>query len=54
MGITISVPYELEVKFRRMALEKFGDKQGRLSKGAIEAIEEWCNKQEEYSQNTSK
>ena len=45
MAITINIPFELEVKFRRMALDKFGDKKGRLSKGAIEALEEWCNKQ---------
>ena len=46
MGLTINLPYNLEVKFRRLASEKFSDKLGKISSCATEAIEEWCKKQE--------
>lgn len=47
VSLTIHIPSELEIKFRRLTLEKYGDKKGRISKGAEAAIEEWCNKQME-------
>ena len=43
--MTIQLPYELEVKFRRTAKSKYGSKRGMLSQCAIEALEEWCIKQ---------
>lgn len=44
-AITINLPDDLEKKFRELTMNKFGDKQGRLSKGAIEAFQEWCNEE---------
>jgi len=45
-AITVSLPDELESQFRKLTLAKFGDKQGRLSKGAVEALQEWCKELE--------
>lgn len=42
-AITVSLPDDLERKFRKITREKYGDKQGRLSKGAVEALKKWCN-----------
>lgn len=44
-AITINLPDELEKKFRKYTTIKFGDRQGKLSKGAVEAFREWCIKQ---------
>jgi hypothetical protein len=46
-SITISIPDKLENEFRRLTLEKFGDKRGRLSLGAIEALTAWCETEDE-------
>lgn len=43
--MTITSPYELETEFRRLARQKYGDKQGKLSYCATEAIKEWCKKE---------
>lgn len=45
-AITVSLPDDLEIQFRRLTREKYGDKQGKLSLGAVEALKEWCNKEE--------
>lgn len=44
-AITVNLPDDLEVQFRKITREKYGDKQGKLSKGAVEALEEWIEKQ---------
>jgi hypothetical protein len=41
-SITICLPDELEILFRRTTALKYGDKKGRLSRGAAEAIYGWC------------
>ena len=46
-AITLNLPEDLERQFRRLTLEKYGDKQGRLSKGAKEALSAWCDKEEQ-------
>lgn len=45
-AITVNLPDELEKEFRKLTTKKFGDKQGKLTKGAIEALIAWCKKQE--------
>lgn len=32
--MTINLPYELEATFRRLAREKYGEKQGKISRCA--------------------
>lgn len=44
-SISISIPDYLELEFRRLTRKKFGDYNGKLSKGAIEALSEWCKKE---------
>jgi hypothetical protein len=44
-AITVCIPDELEIAFRRITRKKYGDKQGRLSRGATEALYEWCRKE---------
>ena len=44
-NITIRIPDYLENEFRRLTRQKFGDYNGKLSKGAIEALSEWCKKE---------
>ncbi|MGZ7049982.1 MAG: hypothetical protein ACXVHO_08245 [Methanobacterium sp.] len=44
-AITVCIPDELEAAFRRITREKYGDKQGRLSCGATEALFDWCRKE---------
>jgi hypothetical protein len=44
-AITVCIPDELEIAFRRITREKYGDKQGRLSRGATEALFDWCRKE---------
>ncbi len=41
-AITFNLPDDLEETFRLLTREKYGDKQGKLSKGAVEAISAWC------------
>jgi hypothetical protein len=41
--VTICISDELEIAFRRIARLKFGDKQGKISRAATEAIFDWCN-----------
>lgn len=44
-AITVCIPDELEIAFRRITRKKYGDKQGRLSRGATEALFDWCRKE---------
>ncbi len=44
-AITVCIPDELEIAFRRITRHKYGDKQGRLSRGATEALFDWCRKE---------
>ncbi|MEW6655022.1 MAG: hypothetical protein AB1394_16355 [Bacteroidota bacterium] len=44
-AITVCIPDELEIAFRRIARKKYGDKQGKLSRGATEALFDWCRKE---------
>ncbi|MEN4017278.1 MAG: hypothetical protein PQ975_03330 [Methanobacterium sp.] len=44
-AITVCIPDELEIAFRRIARKKYGDKQGKLSRGATEALYDWCRKE---------
>ncbi len=44
-AITVCIPDELEIAFRRITRIKYGDKQGRLSRGATEALFDWCRKE---------
>ncbi len=44
-AITVNLPDDLEDTFRELTRLKYGDKQGRLSKGAVEALKKWCNEQ---------
>ena len=44
-AITVCIPDELEIAFRRITRIKYGDKQGRLSRGAAEALFDWCRKE---------
>jgi hypothetical protein len=44
-AITVCIPDELEIAFRRITRQKYGDKQGRLSRGATEALFDWCRKE---------
>ena len=44
--LTIKLPDDLEEKFRRAAMEKFGLKRGNLSDAATEAIEKWVKENE--------
>jgi len=39
--ISIAMPDELEERFRKAAMKKFGMKKGNLSDAAVEAIELW-------------
>ncbi|MGZ7050139.1 MAG: hypothetical protein ACXVHO_09040 [Methanobacterium sp.] len=41
-SITLQIPDNLENEFRRLARIKFGDRNGKLSKGGIEALKLWC------------
>ncbi|SCG86102.1 hypothetical protein [Methanobacterium congolense] len=43
--ITICISDELEIAFRRIARLKYGDKQGKISRGATEAIFDWCQRE---------
>jgi len=45
--ITITIPDELEMKFREIAYKKFGPKRGNLSRSIEEAIKEWVEKNQE-------
>jgi hypothetical protein len=40
------IPEELEKRFRRLAMEKFGYSKGAISKALEEAIKEWIKKKE--------
>ena len=40
--ITICISDELEIAFRRIARLSYGEKQGKMSRGAEEALYEWC------------
>ena len=42
--ITICISDELEIAFRRVARISYGEKQGKMSRGAEEALFEWCKK----------
>jgi len=42
--IVISVPDELEEKFRQKAFKRFGPKRGFLLKAIVEAMKEWLEK----------
>ena len=44
-NITISIPDHLEHEFRHLTRKKFGDRNGKLSKGAVEALTAWCNEE---------
>ena len=44
-SITISIPDYLENEFRHLTRKKFGDRNGKLSKGAVEALIAWCNEE---------
>jgi hypothetical protein len=46
-AITINLPDDLEETFRLLTREKFGDKQGKLTKGAVEAINAWCENEKQ-------
>lgn len=46
-ALTVNLPDDLETQFRRRSRERFGDKQGKLSKAAVEALEEWIKKEGE-------
>jgi hypothetical protein len=40
--ITICISDELEIAFRRISRLSYGEKQGKLSRGAEEALYKWC------------
>ncbi|MCK9150596.1 hypothetical protein [Methanobacterium alcaliphilum] len=42
--ITICISDELEIAFRRIARLSYGEKQGKMSRAAEEALYEWCQK----------
>lgn len=42
--ITICISDELEIAFRRIARLSYGEKQGKMSRAAEEALYEWCMK----------
>jgi len=44
--ITVKIPDDLEVKFRKKILDVYGVKKGVLGKAITEAIELWLNKHE--------
>ncbi|WP_158506630.1 hypothetical protein [Thermococcus eurythermalis] len=44
--ITVKIPDELEVKFRKKILDVYGVKKGALGKAITEAIELWLEKHE--------
>ncbi len=41
--ITVVLHDNLELEFRKLAVEKFGYKRGNLSSAALEAITSWIN-----------
>jgi hypothetical protein len=43
--ITLCISDELEIAFRRMARISYGEKQGKMSRAAEEALYTWCKKQ---------
>ena len=43
--ITLCISDELEIAFRRMARISYGEKQGKMSRAAEEAIYVWCKAQ---------
>ncbi|MFA4647207.1 hypothetical protein [Pyrococcus kukulkanii] len=45
--ITVKIPDELEVKFRKKILEVYGPRKGALGMAITEAIELWLEKHEE-------
>ncbi len=45
-SMTIHIPDQLEYIFRTLAREKFGDRKGRLSEAATEALYFWCKYEE--------
>jgi hypothetical protein len=40
--ITICISDELEIAFRRIARLSYGEKQGKMSRAAEEALYQWC------------
>ncbi len=44
--ITVKIPDDLEVKFRKKILDVYGVKKGALGKAITEAIELWLEKHE--------
>lgn len=44
--ITVKIPDELEVEFRKKILDVYGVKKGALGKAITEAIELWLEKHE--------
>lgn len=49
--VTISLPDETDLKFRRLASQKFRFEKGWYSKAIVEAIDFWINKNEIYFLN---
>jgi len=43
--VTICISDELEIAFRRLVRLKYGEKQGKISRGATEAIFDWCQRE---------
>ena len=43
--ITICISDELEIAFRRITRLSYGEKQGKMSRGAEEALYQWCKDQ---------
>jgi len=44
-AITVCIPDELEIAFRRITRKKYGDKQGKLSRGDTETLFDRCRKE---------
>lgn len=44
--LNVSIPDDLERRFRELAAKKFGFKKGALSKAVEEAIRDWVEKNE--------
>jgi len=42
--LNVKIPDELEEKFRKLAVEKFGARKGFLTLAIMEAFEEWIKK----------
>ena len=57
-AMTLVIPDEIEITFRKICTEKYGDRKGKLALGATEAIYKWIvdelpsykekNKDEDY------